>query len=386
MQHGLAPVRLFYLDNLRALAMLAGVFFHAALAYSPMLHQFWPSADPKNHPLFDLFAWASHLFRMPVFFLLAGFFCALLLQKSGGLAFFKNRLLRVVLPLLIFLPLLWVLMKWVVEFGLIHVMQKPPFLVFIQTMIALPEPPEMPLSTMHLWFLYHLLFLYLLTWCGRVLISASLCNTLRTLQPNLLLLLMIIACIPALFAVSVPFPAPEWIFPALWALWFYGVFFALGYGFYHDPQWLARFDADRHFYLLVGGVSYALYYYLLPANLVPPGLAADTQPQGLLKFCLTVFEAISAVLWTVAAVLYARRLLNISSPLLRYISHVSYWVYIVHLPILFFIQFALTDLAWPIGLKFLVASLGTLGISLLSFHLLVSWSWLAKMLTSNKSS
>lgn len=384
MQHGVEPARLYYLDNLRALAMLAGLFFHAALAYSPMLHSFWPSADPKYHPLFDVVAWASHLFRMPVFFLLAGFFCALLLQKSGGRAFVKYRLLRIALPLLIFLPLLWMVMKWVVEFGLAHVIQKPPFLLFVQSMIAQPEPPTPPLTTMHLWFLYHLLFLYLLTWCGRILISDSLLHKLRSCTPNQLLLLMMVACVPALYAVSVPFPAPEWIFPALWALWFYGLFFALGYGFYRSPQWLEQFDADRHFYLLIGGVSYAFYYYLLPKNLIPPGLDADTQPQGLLKLCITLFEAISAVLWTLAAVLYARRSINISSALLRYLSKVSYWVYIVHLPLLFFIQFALTDLAWPIGVKFLVSALGTLAVSLLSFHLLVSWSWLAKMLTNTK--
>ncbi|RVU37710.1 hypothetical protein EOE67_09580 [Rheinheimera riviphila] len=384
MPHGVEPARLFYLDNLRALAMLAGLFFHAALAYSPMLHSFWPSADPKNHPLFDLVAWASHLFRMPVFFLLAGFFCALLLQKSGGRAFVKNRLLRIVLPLLIFLPLLWLAMAWVIKFALVYVTQKPPFLLFVQAMMAQSEPPKLPLSTMHLWFLYHLLFLYLLTWCGRVLLSDNLLNKLRSIKPNQLLLLMIVACVPALYAVSVPFPAPEWIFPALWALWFYGLFFALGYGFYRDPQWLAQFDPDRHLYLLIGAVSYAFYYYLLPANLIPPGLNADTQPQGLLKLSITAFEAICAVLWTLAAVLYARRCLNISSPLLRYMSKVSYWVYIVHLPLLFFIQFALTDLVLPIGVKFLVSSLGTLAFSLLSFHLLVSWSWLARMLTSDK--
>jgi glucan biosynthesis protein C len=385
MQHGAKPARLFYLDNLRALAMLAGLFFHAALAYSPMLHSFWPSADPKNHLVFDIFAWASHLFRMPVFFLLAGFFCALMLQQSGGMAFFKNRMLRIALPLLLFLPVLWVLMKWVIQFGLEHVTQQPPFLIFIQTLLALPEPPKLPLSTMHLWFLYHLLFLYLLTWCCRVLLDRKMISGLRAIKPNLLLLLMIVSCVPALYAVSVPFPAPEWIFPALWALWFYGLFFALGYGFYLYPDWLEQFAPDRHFYLVIGGISYAFYYYLLPANLIPPALNADTQPQGLLKLTITMFEAMSAVLWTLAAVLYARQFLDRSSPLLRYISNVSYWVYIVHLPLLFFIQFALTDLTWPIGVKFLVSSLGTLAISLLSFHLLVSWSWLAKMLTSNKS-
>ena len=101
-----SPGRFYYLDNLRAFAMLAGLLFHAALAYSPMAQGFWLSADPQQHPLFDVFAWASHLFRMPLFFFIAGFFAALLWQKAGGLGFMQNRLLRVALPLLLFLPVL----------------------------------------------------------------------------------------------------------------------------------------------------------------------------------------------------------------------------------------------------------------------------------------
>ena len=37
--------RIHAMDNLRALAMLAGVVFHAALAYSPLMHMIWPPAD-----------------------------------------------------------------------------------------------------------------------------------------------------------------------------------------------------------------------------------------------------------------------------------------------------------------------------------------------------
>ncbi len=60
--------RLHYLDNLRALAMIAGVFFHAALAYSPMLNSYWLSADSQQSPLVDVVGFFMHLFRMPLFF------------------------------------------------------------------------------------------------------------------------------------------------------------------------------------------------------------------------------------------------------------------------------------------------------------------------------
>ena len=374
MQQDQQPSRLLYLDNLRAFAMIVGVFFHAALAYSPMAYSLWPSANPEQHWAFDLFAWASHLFRMPLFFLLAGFFSALLLAKQGWKTFFNNRLYRIALPLLLFLPLLTVLVGFVVQFGIGHVEQKPPFLQFIQSFLSQAEPTAMPLSTMHLWFLYHLLFLYLLTWCGKTLIRERFLLWLLQLPENLLLLLMILAAIPALFAVSVPFPAPEWIFLALWALWFYGLFFALGLAIFQKPALLQQMEPNRLFYVLIGGISYGFYYACLPTSLLP-----ETQPQGLLKFCLTVFEAISAVLWTIATLLYARRWFNFSHRFLRYLSQVSYWVYLVHLPLLFFLQFLLTDLSLPLAVKYLLSSVGTIALCLLSFHLLVSWNGLAKM-------
>ena len=40
--------RFYYMDNLRALAMLLGIFFHAALAYVTTLQELWLAADPAN--------------------------------------------------------------------------------------------------------------------------------------------------------------------------------------------------------------------------------------------------------------------------------------------------------------------------------------------------
>ena len=96
--------RLHHMDNLRALAMLLGVVFHASLAYSPMLHFFWLPADNQAAEAIDVFAWFSHLFRMPLFFLIAGFFAIFLIEKRGLKGFLINRTMRVLLPLVLFLP------------------------------------------------------------------------------------------------------------------------------------------------------------------------------------------------------------------------------------------------------------------------------------------
>ena len=86
------------LDALRAFAMLLGVGLHAALAFFPGL---WMVSDRRvglHGPWDELFV-AVHGFRMPVFFLLSGFFTAMLWRRHGLASLIRHRFRRVVLPL-----------------------------------------------------------------------------------------------------------------------------------------------------------------------------------------------------------------------------------------------------------------------------------------------
>ena len=99
--------RLHDLDALRACAMLLGVLLHAVFYTIPFRyfrHHVLPGASNAwALPYFHLVQ-LVHGFRMPVFFLLSGFFCALLWQRRGLRGLLKNRILRIALPLLICIP------------------------------------------------------------------------------------------------------------------------------------------------------------------------------------------------------------------------------------------------------------------------------------------
>ena len=56
--------------------------------------------DRNNAYLFDLLFHFIHSFRMPTFFVLAGFFTALLIEKRGLWGPYKNRAARVLAPFL----------------------------------------------------------------------------------------------------------------------------------------------------------------------------------------------------------------------------------------------------------------------------------------------
>ena len=87
--------------------MLLGVLLHAVFYTIPFRyfrHHVLPGASNAwALPYFHLVQ-LVHGFRMPVFFLLSGFFCALLWQRRGLRGLLKNRILRIALPLLICIP------------------------------------------------------------------------------------------------------------------------------------------------------------------------------------------------------------------------------------------------------------------------------------------
>ena len=68
------------LDLVRSLAMLLGIALHAALAYIP--GGAWMVSDEQVAPL-GMLVIGVHGFRMQLFFLLSGFFAAMLWQRRG---------------------------------------------------------------------------------------------------------------------------------------------------------------------------------------------------------------------------------------------------------------------------------------------------------------
>ena len=102
------------LDALRAFAMLLGVVLHAALTFFP---EAWPVQDRTAgfHGPWEELVIAVHGFRMPVFFLLSGFFTAMLWRCRGLPALIRHRLRRVALPLALAMVTVGPAMDWVVD-------------------------------------------------------------------------------------------------------------------------------------------------------------------------------------------------------------------------------------------------------------------------------
>lgn len=88
------------LDSLRAILMLVGVFWHAVSIVSPFSVFVY---DSPHHTSFALYAivYPEHLFRMEAFFLVSGFLSQMVLMRKGKDAFWRARVKRVLIPLVL---------------------------------------------------------------------------------------------------------------------------------------------------------------------------------------------------------------------------------------------------------------------------------------------
>ncbi len=90
--------RYYALDSVRATAMLLGVVYHSMIFR--MFIGGRPSGPMGGGASRHLQDWL-HSFRMPLFFLISGFFGRMMLEKYGTKLYFKKRWSRIGIPLII---------------------------------------------------------------------------------------------------------------------------------------------------------------------------------------------------------------------------------------------------------------------------------------------
>ena len=102
--------RYHHLDALRATAMLLGIVMHGLLSF--FSNAYWPAQDLQQHEAYEFANQAIHGFRMPLFFLISGYFTTMLWKRKGLRSLLLHRVQRILLPLvvggIIIIPLVWI--------------------------------------------------------------------------------------------------------------------------------------------------------------------------------------------------------------------------------------------------------------------------------------
>ena len=368
--------RIHYLDNLRALAMLLGVYLHSAFAYAKPSQSIWLATDPSGSTLVDASIWLIHLFRMSLFFFLAGYFAGQATQKKGVRTFLRNRAIRIVVPLVICYPFLLGAMTAVIVFA-INYLETPTGLMGLIAQGAKSEtavPREASWTTMHLWFLYYLCMFTALSAMASCMRCHAFVDWARGWRRSICLVIAPVILLPAVLAAGIPLPAPESFVPTWWPFAFYGLFYVAGWRLKDLESVL---ESLSHLTLRITFVSLAafpVYFATMPSLDLDRIVAGESSISPWDFPTATMLTAVLSVSLTLASLLLGRRFLNKRSAFLAFMADASYWIYLVHLPIAIFLQVLQLPLHWPVAVKLSVTLGGTLLFCMATYVVFVRYT------------
>ena len=99
--------RLLYLDNLRVALTVLVIVFHTSIAYGGSGSWYLEDADKSEINativLFTIFTAVCQAFFMALFFFISGYFTPQAYDRKGPMAFLKDRLIRLGIPLLLYM-------------------------------------------------------------------------------------------------------------------------------------------------------------------------------------------------------------------------------------------------------------------------------------------
>ena len=378
-----SPARLDHLDAVRAFALLLGIVFHACLSFLSSWVG-WAVMDVSTSRVVDAFATVSHSFRMGLFFLIAGFFSHLTFHRKGLRRFLQTRFVRVAVP---FLVGWWLLRPLVVSGWIIGGASMRGDANFFgglrEGFQLLRAQPEAIYTGTHLWFLYYLILATVAVLALRAVIKAStplvraadaITRGMATHPLGIALL-----AVPTAWVVwtigqwSIATPdqslAPYWK-----VLGVYGGCFGLGWMLRRNDL-LTAFSRLTPSRIVIGVASIAVTLWLARYQ-ADPGHPHFQRAQVAAAFTYA-FMMWSLIMLTLGGF---ARLIQGSYPIVRYVADSSYWMYLIHLPIVLWLQIAVAELPWHWSIKLTAISTATIAFCLLTYDLFVRSTFIGRIL------
>jgi glucans biosynthesis protein C len=364
--------RIHSFDALRAVMMLLGVVLHSSETYNIGSSTIWPM-DPNDGHLFQNYLSAIiHVFRMPIFFLVAGFFAAMLFYERSPLVMIKNRISRIVLPFIVFLFILHPVIIYSLDFT---------SEIFGMTLSGISTSfTFLPKITYHLWFLYYLilitLFMLLLALILRRIpaITSRLRQSYEWLFSKRLLtltLFFIITFFIMVYRWDYDVPTPLLFTPDWGAFLFFVFFYTVGWMLFCSRHLLSSLIRYDWFFTVLGFSLFTVQFVW--ASYI------DDITTGVI-YALVTWLLIFGIVG-----LFVRYGNNYSSRM-RYVSHSSYWIYLIHLPLTLLLPGLIVNVSLPAFGKFLVVLSSTSVLGFASYHFLVRSTFIGKFLNGRKYS
>ena len=372
--------------------MVLGIVLHAALPYIPGIPaSIWPSDDSSSYPIKIIFEFI-HMWRMPLFFMLAGFFANLVIARRSWDSWWANRFLRIGLPIAVFFPLMGLMLPPIWKYG------QTGEIYFSYSNAGQP---------FHLWFLWHLMIFTLCTMVfriphkGFVLLSRQMENIgmsvltsafqkLRDVTATIIFRSKVPLGFILVCAVINVWSGGELIINPVGS----GLYFLFGFSLYNNTSLFSFVKKEWKYYLLAAVLVFSIYIVLdikgvkditkaIYQNEIRGSQVQDVNLLVLVRYGL---EIIGTVLFSMGFIGLAEAKFGSYNPWSRFISDGSYWMYLIHLPIVAFTTFFL--FGWPLfpEIKFVLAIAFTTGLCLITYRYFVRSSFIGMFLNGKRHS
>jgi hypothetical protein len=346
--------RRYGLDFLRAAMMFLGVVLHAGVSFVPgESDPSWPYRDPERSTLLGVAVLLIHMFRMPAFFVLAGYFVARSIDGRGLWQVVQDRSTRVLLPMVVGWVVLFPAVKGTFVYAMARAGGQGAGAALDEVVRDFAEPWGHP-HPMHLWFLWYL-WLFILTYAalrsaGQRLMPADarerwdkLVNgALASERPFLPSPVLFGVTLVTLLPMSMPgIDTPGSFVPQPHIFACYYFFFWVGVRLFRAHESTPDLLAHPGRRLIRAGLGVALY---MIATVVWFESMTRTGT-GLRAAVIGAQAALSLTIWPLmlGGAAFAERWITRDIPVIRFLSDSAYWVYLLHLPLCVGIAAALRD-------------------------------------------
>jgi glucans biosynthesis protein C len=365
--------RYYAFDALRAIMMLLGLVIHSGMSYSSSDDMSWPLRAKDTSDVFFYLVDFIHMFRMPVFFLIAGFFGAFLFYNKSPEQMIKNRFRRIFLPFLVFLLLLNPFIMYAFKYcAAVFEGQAPVTLAKHFSSLW----TYIPFGLFHLWFLYYLfiisLIVYLFSKLAKNISVLSIDDLFERIFKNplyrLLTLTGISFVILFLFGAESFETSVSWL-PDLGILTYFLAFYISGWFLYRKKEIV---NTLKHFDVVItviGVIAFCLkIYYAEQMNLMG----------------LQIVNSIITCSLSLGIIGLFLRFADLPNKRVTYFVNSAYWIYLIHFFIAILLSGLLNDALISVYLKFLIVLLGTTSICLISYHFFVRKTFIGVFLNGKK--
>ena len=365
--------RIHGIDALRGIAMLLGIVLHATIAYRVVPFPTWPKDPQHSLWAYDFLYFVIHSFRMPMFFLIAGYFCRFLYYKTGEKNFIRHRWKRIGIPFLISLVLIvpFTIYPFLLNDALQVYNTREAFSISLRQLLGWN-------GMAHLWFLYYLLLFY-----GAVLVfqrlrkipvignlitkGATLWGRYDFTNAGWLFLAAIPVWLIMLPSSHLYVMVDTGFIPAFYYPLFYAYFFLLG--------WLVHLKSDilgilsrNTWWMLVPGIVLTVVLFFLEFKVLPGQTNESIHNSAK---ALAAFQIILVVFGTTGFFL---KTFHAENKTWKYLSDASYWMYLLHLGIVAGLQVTLAYSGIPGWIRFPLILIITGFITLYTYEKFVRYS------------